>query len=192
MTKRKEELAKESAARWLRRLICAHAVSTVTTLISMYTMGEGWFAWVNQAAALTVVICLFQLAPANKYYKNAAWYRACMLAVGLIQAMSDLTAALSPLSTVFMLLATYEEYTAHGELVKDLDAGLSGKWHKLFIRQIIWNVVFLIIAIPLAFLLTMFGFYGADVISVVGMALQVVFTVVHIRYLKRAVRLLQD
>lgn len=183
---------KESVTVWLRHLICAHAVNTATTLISMFTMGEGWFAWVKQAAALTVVICLFQLAPANKYYKNAAWYRVCMLAVGLIQAMSDFDAALSPLSTVLMLLATYEEYTAHRELVKDLDAGLSGKWHKLFIRQIIWNVVFLIIAIPLALLLTIFGFYGADVIGAAGMGLPVVFTVVHIIYLKRAVRLLQN
>lgn len=192
MTKRKGELSKEAVTVWLRRLIWAHAVSTVTTLISVFTMGGGWFAWVNQAATLAVVVCLFQLAPLNKYYKNATVYRVGMLVVGVLQAAIAFGGMLSILSTVCMLLAVYEEYNAHGELVKDRDAVLPGKWRKLFVRQIIANVILVVSAIPFAILVTMLGLPGADVLWVVGMGLPAVFTVVHIIYLKRAIRLLQD
>lgn len=88
-----------------------------------------------------MVICMFQLAPVNARYRKAGILRAVMLICTLITAFVHASSILTFTASILSIVAVYQEYNAHSELVSDQDAKLAGKWHSLFNWSILAGVL---------------------------------------------------
>lgn len=141
----------EHLTKWLGILFAANLASLIVPLFSYLPMETGWITWVQKAITLCSVICLFQLTPGGIRYRRAAICRAVVLGCSLVNGLviwpiqfqvvtgSEeaplLTAAGSILNLavmVFSWVATYQEYTAHADLIAPADPALAKKWHRLF------------------------------------------------------------
>lgn len=83
------------------------------------------------------IVCMFQLAPANERYIKAGMMRVAMLGCTLITAFLFGSMILTLAASILSIIAVYQEYNGHSELVDEKDAKLSGRWHSLFT----WSVL---------------------------------------------------
>lgn len=147
----------ELLVKWLRIVMYVALASIVNSIISfMPFVPAALTTWISRGIMAAMIVCMFQLASANKRYKTAGILRAVMLACALITAYAFGSTILTLTASIVSIIAVYQEYTAHSELVAEKDKKLSGKWHSLFI----WSI--------LASLLLSFGATVVAVIFVLG------------------------
>lgn len=117
----------------LRVLMYIAIVSLVNSLINFLPfVPASVTTWISRGIMAAMVVCMFQLAPLNGRYKKAGIFRAMMLSCSLITAFLFGSMLLTLAASAFSILAVYQEYSAHSELVSDKDSNLSRKWHSLF------------------------------------------------------------
>ncbi len=193
-----KHLQKESAAKWLKYLFYIHIVSVAISLISLLPIVDNWIVWISRAVALATVVCLFQLASAHKRYQKAAFFRAGMLSISLFHAFFSGRTFLILVSSVFSIIAVYQEYNGHGELVQDLDPGLSRKWKKLFTWQVLCSILVSLLTVTVSVILALLLNSGtnaptaaATVVQVVAEGMSLALEAVYLIYLNRTIHLIQ-
>ena len=187
-----------SAAKWLTYLFYVHLAGIGVSLFSLLPVGGSLAVWFSMAVALAAVICLFRLAPGYPRYRKAACFRAAMLVVSLIHTVFSLRSPLILVSSLCSILAVYQEYCGHGELVRDSDAGLARKWNQLFIWQIVCSVLISLATTVVSVILALLLNSGENVPATAAIVVQVaakgtslVLEAVYLVYLKRTIHLMQ-
>ncbi|MGN0998207.1 MAG: hypothetical protein ACI4PO_01485 [Faecousia sp.] len=99
-------------------------------------------SWISRCIVIAVVLCLFYLAPVNRRYQKSAIFRILMLGCSLIGTYLSWGTLFLPATSVFSLLAVYQEFTAHSELVAESDPKLSRNWRSLFR----WSIALAVLA----------------------------------------------
>lgn len=188
------EMKKEIPTKWLRMLFYLHLASLAAMVISWLPVPDGGITWVRRAIDLGAVISLFALAGANPRYRKAAIFAAVSLGCLLVTRLLSSSTILPLAGSVFSILALYQEYSGHSELVEQADPKLSRNWHSLFN----WNVIG---SVLLAFA-TMFAavlFVAAEVetdtvvaiIAVMVGAFDLVIGIIYLRFIDRTAKLLE-
>lgn len=182
--------------KWLRNLFYIQIVSIALSLISLLPIVDTWTVWVSRAVTGAAIVCFFQLAPAQERYRKAAIYKTVMLVVTLVNSLILRSAILVLVSSVCSIIAVYQEYSGHGNLIQDADPKLSRKWHGLFTWQVLISVLIAIATAFAAVLLTMSLGAGNDtastVVFVVMEGVSLVLEVVYLSYLNRTIGLVQS
>jgi len=141
------------------------------------------------------VVCMFRLAPANGRYKKAGIMRAIMLACTLITAYAYASSILNLAASILSIIAVYQEYYAHAELIADQDSKLSGKWHSLFNWGLVVGILVGFGATAAALILTMLELDAvrltAMIVGVLGIP-QMILDLVYMLYLKKMVSIFED
>ena len=124
--------------KWLGVLFCIHIVSIINSAVNFLPfIPAAVTTWISRGIMVAMFICMFQLVPVNDRYRKAAVYRGVMLACTLITTILFrstllMLTLLMLVSMVYSILAVYQEYSAHAELVAEKDPKLSRSWRSLF------------------------------------------------------------
>lgn len=189
-----EPEAPKPPVKWLRILFYVHIASIVLSLISLLPIHNGFTTWISRAITAAVVICLFQLAPASDRYKKAAVFSAVSLGLNLAATLL-LTSLLTLSASILSILATYQEYSGHSDMVARADPKLSRRWHSLFNWQIIVGVLTAVVSMVAVVALAALEMNTTAITAIVVGALSlvsVVLSVLYLVYLNRMIKLFSE
>ncbi len=183
---------------WLPVLIYCALASLINSVISYVPfIPASLTTWISRGIMLTMTVCMLQLAPVNGRYKKAGIMRAVMLGCALYTAFIFGSTLLTLAASVVSIIAVYQEYHAHSELVADKDAKLSGRWHSLFTWSILASLLLTFGATVVAVILVLADMEGgASRISAITIALlsipQCIIDIVYINYIKKMIAIFRE
>ena len=115
-----------NTTKWLQYLYYVALVSLIVTVLGIIGL-SGLTRWIGLAINAATIYLLLQLTGANPRYKTSAIFYVVALAAGFIN-----SALLGLVGSICGLVAQYQEYHAHGELIEEKDPKLADKWNSLF------------------------------------------------------------
>ena len=183
---------------WLPVLKYCALASLINSVISYFPfVPASLITWISRGIMLAVTFCMFQLAPVHDRYQKAGIYRAIMLACNLITAFVVGSMILTLTASIVSIIAVYQEYSAHAEVIADKDSALAKAWHSLFNWSILAAVLLSFGATIVAVILVMVDMNGgASRISAIAIGLlsipQCVIEVLYIRYIQKLMKLFSD
>ena len=177
------------AVKWLRALVYIRLVSILITLLDLLPLiPTVLISLVSWAGMITAALCLLRLAPFQDRYRKAALFRIGSVVCMLFSLLFFRSTLVSLASSVFSIIALYQEYYGHSGLLEDVDACLAQKWSKLFLWCIVVSVLTAIISATATLIVAMSGFDAEMITAVVVavlMAAQLAVDVVYIVYLRK-------
>lgn len=179
--------------KWLRVLIYIAIASLVNSVMNFLPfIPASVTTWISRVIMLAMVVCMFQLASVNARYKKAAIMRAVMLGCTLISAFVYASAILTLVASILSIIAVYQEYNAHSEMVAEMDSKLSGKWHSLFNWSILAAVLVAFGSTVTALILSMLEMdavrLNAIIVGILSIP-QMILDVVYMMYIKKMIGL---
>lgn len=169
--------------KWLRYLFYVHIASVAVSALGWVSSSSALNVWLGRAVTLGVVVCMYQLAPLNPRYKKSFTLRGVMLILTLITYLLHSSMLLTLAASVLSILATYQEYHAHSELVAQQDEQLSRRWSSLFIWEIIVSVLTTVLTMAATLIMVMGEIGTSAVVAVITVIMQMVSLVLGILYL---------
>lgn len=179
---------------WLSRLFLCQIAATVITALSSISVISAVITWIARVLTIVSIVILFKLSPAHERYRKSAIFR-CIVFGGMLLSLLIKISLFTLVWSILSLVAQYQEYSAHSDLVADKDPTLSRKWHSLFNWQIFGGVIAAIISI-----VAVLGgvFLGAETEIITSAALwlttavTLILEVFYLFYLHRTITLYQN
>ena len=177
--------------KWLRVLIYIAIARIINTLIGIPTfIPTVVTAWISRILMAGIIFAMFKLAPANDRYKKTGIQLAIVLVLTIATELLNTGAVLTLIAGILSIVAEYQEYHGHSELVEENDHQLSGKWTSLFM----WSIG---VGLLLGFTSTAAGIFAAMagidtmkatiMIAAILAIPQYVIEIIYILYLKKMV-----
>ena len=142
-----------------------------------------------------MVFAMFKLSPANDRYKKTGIQLAVVLVLTIATELFNTGAVLTLIAGILSIVAEYQEYHGHSELIEEKDHQLSRKWTSLFM----WSIV---VGLVLGFASTAAGVFaalaGVDtekaavMIAVALMIPEYIIDIFYILYLKKMIALFEE
>ena len=178
-------------AKWLQYLLYVQIAAIAVSLFSNIPILGGMTRWVSRILNLVVIYLLFQLAGSNDRYKKSVIFSVASLVLLFIDG-----SFLTLVGLVCSIIASYQEYHAHGELVENRDPKLAGKWNFLFWLEMLASLATALLTSTVTVVLSLLGgletalgnLLTTGAISILSFALQIVYLV----YLHRTVKALEN
>lgn len=124
--------------KWFRLLAYVAIISLINSIVDYLPFVPASIStWVSRGIMAATIYCMFNLSCVNNRYKKAATFRAATLGCALITSFLFGSYLLSIAASIFSIVAVYQEYAAHSEVVDEKDMTLSRKWHNLFYWEFI-------------------------------------------------------
>ena len=183
-------------AKWLRVLMYIAIAGLANTLVGIPSFIPTVItSWISRILMVVMVFAMFKLSPANDRYKKAGIQRAIVLALTIATDLLHFGAILTLIAGTLAIVADYQEYHGHSELVEEKDHQLSGKWTSLFL----WSIV---VGLLLGFTSTAAGIFAAMagmdtmkatiMIAAILAIPQYVIEILYILYLKKMVAIFSE
>ena len=183
---------------WLPVLMYCALASLINSVISYLPfIPASLTTWISRGIMLTMTVCMLQLAHVNERYKKAGIMRAVMLGCALVTAFVFGSSLLTLAASIVSIIAVYQEYHGHSELIAEMDAKLSERWSSLFTWSILAAVLLSFGASVVAVILVLADMEGgASRISAIAIALlsipQCIIDLVYISYIKKMIALFEN
>ena len=182
------EFKSDLLTKWLRALVYIAIVSIVNSVISILPIiPASVTTWISRGIMVAMVVCMFRLAPVNERYKKAGILRAVWLGC-MIASLVFLPSILILTASILSIIAVYQEYSAHSELVADKDAKLSRNWHSLFNWSIVTGLLVGFGSVVTALIASFAGVEITRITAIITGILsvpQLVIEIVYLLYLKK-------
>lgn len=186
----------EMLAKWLRILMYIAIVSLANSAVNFFPfVPAAVTTWISRGIMVAVAACMLQLAPTNVRYKKAGIMRAVMLVCILITAFVHASPILNLAAYILSIIAVYQEYNAHSELIADKDSKLSGKWHSLFTWGLIASILVGFGSTVTVLILTMLE---SDVVRLAAIIVgilsipQMILDLVYMLYIKKMISIFEN
>lgn len=143
-----------------------------------------------------MIYTLFNLSPACAGYRKCAVlksvYLASLILAILLADLGFLISLITLAGSVCGIIASYQEYHSHGEMVKQADGKLANHWNNLFIWHIVIGVL-LGVGTAVGTTISMLSGGMVSVELVVGIISlpSIILQVVYLTYLNRMLKVLQ-
>ena len=186
-----EENKNTNIIKYLKLLMYLHIASLILGLIDFLPLVHSLSVWVNRGISVGVIYCLYSLSPVAERYRKSAIFHAIVLIAGLV---ANPMIALA--GSVCSILASWQEYHGHSELVEPYHQRLSKQWGKLFALELMAGIFMALITTLMTVVLTMTnGNQAVDISStaLMGIIMSVgyIVEVLYIFYMKHTVELLE-
>ena len=182
------EFRSDLLTKWLRVLMYIAIVSIVNSVISILPIiPASVTTWISRGIMVAMVVCMFRLAPVNERYQKAGILRAVWLGC-MIASLVFLPSILVLTASILSIIAVYQEYSAHSEVVADKDAKLSRNWHSLFNWSIVTGLLVGFGSMVTALIASFAGVETTRITAIVTGILsvpQLVIEIVYLLYLKK-------
>ena len=129
--------------KWLRVLIYIAIAGLVNTFIGIPSFVPSVItSWISRILMAVMVFAMFKLATANDRYKKAGIQRAIVLALTIATDLLHSGAILTLIAGTLAIVADYQEYHGHSELIEENDHQLytfEGRFHPIASNGFGWN-----------------------------------------------------
>ena len=122
--------------KWLKYLLYIHIAGIVCSLLAGIPVLSILAGWVSTAVLAAEAYVLYQMAPGCERYRKAAIFNVVVLVASLL-AKSILSLVIS----ICSIVAMYQEYQGHSEMIAPRNPALSGKWNSLFHYQLFAGII---------------------------------------------------
>jgi len=188
MTKTKELFMK-----WMQNLFYVQCVALVLTLIAMLPFVGSWFNWVIRITTIATIFVLYKLSPLNtRYLKAVIFMVVTMITTIFLKGLG----VLAIVGMICSLIAIYQEYMGHSELIKEADAKLSKNWNSLFNWEIWGGFLVGGIVVPVVLAILMADSsnvqFATNVTLVTADAFNIILQLVHLVLMKRMIKVYAD
>ena len=183
-------------AKWLRILIYIAIARIINTLVGIPAfIPTAFTAWISRILMAGMVFAMFKLSPSNDRYKKTGIQLAVVLVLTIATELFNTGAVLTLIAGILSIVAEYQEYHGHSELIEEKDHQLSRKWTSLFM----WSIV---VGLVLGFASTAAGVFAAlagvdteKVAVMIAVALMIpeyIIDIFYILYLKKMISLFEE
>lgn len=182
--------------KWLRLLMYISLTGLVLAALTLIPGAGTLLKWVSYLVSGVGIYVLFRMSPACDRYRKSALLR-CAYLVGTVLAIllaswGILGSLASLTGSICGIIASYQEYHGHADVVEPFDKVFSGKWHSLFTWQILVGVL---VGLGSVVGVVLSVFNGGTVSVELTVALisipSVILQAVYLTYLNRMGKLLQ-
>lgn len=179
---------KELFMKWIKNLFYVQCATLVAGIITALPFLDGIMGWINTILAFGTLFVFFKLSPVKDRYRKATIFMAVTLVINLISKFTNI-GILTFVGSIFSLIALYQEYSAHSDMMDGVDDKLARKWHTLFNWQIIGGIVLGFLESVLSIVLV--GTFVLDANFVAGLLVvmlegfDIIIKIVYLMYLKR-------
>ena len=182
--------------KWLRFLLYIQLAGFILAILNLIPGVNRLMTWLSYLLNAGMLCALFMLSPACIRYRKSAICRvihlSCLILVLIIKNMGMLGSIITLAGSVCGIIASYQEYHGHGEMVKEADQKLENQWGKLFIWQIVVGVLLGVgTTAGVAISMVSGGAISVDTVVAVISLPSLVLQVVYLIYLKRTLNALQ-
>lgn len=182
--------------KWLRVMTYVVIVSLVNAIVNILPfIPASITTWICRGIIVAMVVCMYQLSSVNERYQKAWIMRASMLACNLITTFLWASSFLNLVASILSIIAVYQEYNAHSELIAEKDSQLSSKWHSLFMWSALAGVLVGFGSVATVFIVAMSGIdtvkITALVVGLLGIP-EMILDVVYFTYLKKMIDILSE
>lgn len=180
---------KELLTKWLKILMYVHIANIALSVISMFPVNDGWSRWAGIATSAMVTAAMYAMAPVSRRYKTAGNFYAVYLVCTVLN-----QTALALVASILSLIAMYQEYSAHSELVAQADPNLSANWHSLFNWKIIVSILTSVVSMVATMVLVVMELSTNTIVTVIVgfmLAVSIVLDVIYIRLMRKILDLLE-
>jgi len=186
----------ELLVKWLRVLMYIAIVSLVNSVVNFLPfVPAAVTTWISRGIMVAMIVCMFQLASANGRYKTAAILRAIWLGTLILGTLLHIPSVLVLGTSILSIIAVYQEYHGHSEVLAEKDTVLSAKWKGLFI----WSFIApLLLSIGSSVTMVISSFMNLDVAKVTAFTTgimripQYVIDVIYLLYLRKMLSIFEN
>lgn len=190
--------------KWLPILLYVQCTGMVISALALLLPLGSWTTWISYILTIATFSVLFQLAPACRRYRKSAVFQCISLILLILNALivfnggtsvvaSLIGSVFSIAASVCTLIAAYQEYYGHADVIRELDGKLSQRWRSLFVWQIVVGVVIGLGSTIVAVISMMIGTADIATVAVVIVSLAgVALRIVYLLYLGKTIKLLKD
>ncbi len=153
------------------------------------------FTWISRGIMAAMIYCTYKLSAFNEHYGKAAKYRAVMLGCTLATEYLFRSTILTFVASIFSLMAVYQEYSGHGDVVKETDPKFSRKWNSLFYWKFVAGMLVSMGTLGTTVLVTAAGQDIADIVPWIVTLLRIpriIIEIIYIGYLNKTIRIVAD
>lgn len=173
---------------WTKNLYHLRLIALVGTLIAALPFIGSWIGWVNKLITVVIAYAIYKLSPVNIRYRKAAIFMVVSLVLSII-VNAEILGALSFVASICSLIAVYQEYCGHAEMMTGIDEKLSRNWHTLFNWNIIGGILIgafgSITAILAGVALVLDANLIAGIVLGIVLGFEVIIQIFYLRFLKR-------
>lgn len=120
---------KELFMKWTQYLFYVQCALLVVALITKLPFVGSWFNWGLRIISIATIFILYKLSPLNsRYLKSAIFMIVTLLTTIFLKGLG----LLAIVGMICSIIATYQEYTGHSEMMAEVDEKLSKNWRSLF------------------------------------------------------------
>ncbi len=182
--------------KWLRVLMYIAIVSLANSIVNYVPFVPATVTtWISRGIMVAMIVCMFQLSSANGRYKTAAILRVIWLGTLLLGTLLHIPSVLVLGTSILSIIAVYQEYHGHSEVLAEKDTVLSAKWKGLFI----WSFIApLLLSIGSSAAMVISSFMNLDVAKVTAITTgimripQYVIDVIYLLYLKKMLSIFEN
>lgn len=173
--------------KWLKNLFLLGIASAVIVALTAIPALTSVLGWVSRVIGVGIILALFRLAPANGRYRKAAIFQCIVVGVGLFSSLLQIS-LFSLAASVCSIIAQYQEYHGHSEVVAGKDTKLSDKWRSLFYVQFAVGIIVGMLSASGVVIAALAGVETNAIVTVfllVSTALSTLIQVFYLIYLKK-------
>ena len=182
--------------KWIRILMYIAITSLVNSLANYIpVVPADVTTWISRGIMVAMIVCMFQLAAANRRYKISAVLRTIWLGTLMVGTLLRIRATLIVGTSILSVIAVYQEYHGHSEVIAEMDENLSDKWNRLFI----WSFIApLLLSIGSSVAMVTATFMSLDVAKITAITTgvmripQYVIDMIYLMYLKNMIGILTE
>lgn len=164
--------------KWLKYLLYVGIAAAVNALLGAALLGN-LSSWLGYAISAASIYLMYRLIGSNVRYQKAALFSGVALVINLVGIQ-----LLSLVASICTIVAQYQEYHAHGELVAERDSELARKWNSLFWLQFAVELIAgVLISMVVAVMAAAGGLESAPVIAIATVAASFVAAILRVLYL---------
>lgn len=179
---------KEVFMKWIQNLFYLHCAVLVSTIITALPFLDGVMGWINRILSIAILYVLFKLAPLKERYRKAAIFMAIAVGINVITLLTDI-GFLTWVGSICSLIALYQEYSAHSEMIDGIDDKLARSWHTLFNWQLFGGIVLAVLESALIVVLVGALLLDGNMVVVLALVMvtgfEIIIEIFYLRYLKR-------
>ena len=182
--------------KWLRVLIYIAIARIINTLVGIPAfIPTALTAWISRILMAGMIFAMFKLAPANDRYKKTGIQLAIVLILTIATELLNTGAVLTLIAGILSIVAEYQEYHGHSELIEEKDHQLSGKWTSLFMWSIGVGLILGFVSTAAGVLAAVAGMDAEKAAVMIAAAIMIpeyIIDIFYILYLKKMIALFAE
>lgn len=134
--------------KWIKNLFYIQCVVFVVNIVGQFPIFDFVFKWISTLFIIAKVYCFYQLKPIHERYSKAFTFAAIYAGGTIVANVIDLR-LLSLVISICSLIALYQEFAGHAEMLLTIDNKLSKRWRALFNWEVFGSIIVALVGTPL-------------------------------------------